>query len=326
MKVLLRWVITLPRAGAGRGVSPFARLSQITAPPGPCAPPPATMPLTMATDRAGAARTVASVGAAAWTGGDGVRGGDAGGGGRGRRTPSGCALSRASGRISLSSSGSSPLHPEQRLPLGGGGREVAAVPGQLSARQQIEDQVLLLGGGLDREILRPCARPAAAAAPRRATPGPCPGRGAPPASAGADDRARQQRHRSENVVASDRPHQLYTSDVVSTLLATVGAPASSRFDQPLALENHRLPEIEAQAAGEPIDGDRREALEPGVAPIVAAVHGELAQRAEPDPAADRRRAGRSRRARETPTTNGNVPSGVVLRPPRRPGRRRRIPR
>ena len=44
--VLPRWLITFPRAGVGRGVSPPARVSQTTAPPGPSAPPPATVPLT----------------------------------------------------------------------------------------------------------------------------------------------------------------------------------------------------------------------------------------------------------------------------------------
>src|SRR5580698_6430789 len=57
---LLRWVITLPRAGAGRGVSPPTRLSQTTAPPGPCAPPPDTVPLTLAVGGGGGATAAAS--------------------------------------------------------------------------------------------------------------------------------------------------------------------------------------------------------------------------------------------------------------------------
>src|SRR5262245_35401453 len=46
MKVLLRWVTTLPCAGDGFGVSPPMRFSVITAPPGPWLPPPFTVPLT----------------------------------------------------------------------------------------------------------------------------------------------------------------------------------------------------------------------------------------------------------------------------------------
>src|SRR5450432_373913 len=53
------WLMTLPRAGAGRGVSPLARLSQMTAPPGPGVPPPAIVPLTAT----GCARSRAKVGA-----------------------------------------------------------------------------------------------------------------------------------------------------------------------------------------------------------------------------------------------------------------------
>src|SRR5580704_4832599 len=49
-----RWVIILPCAGAGRGVSPFARFNQITAPPGPSGPPPETVPLTLTVGFAGA--------------------------------------------------------------------------------------------------------------------------------------------------------------------------------------------------------------------------------------------------------------------------------
>src|SRR5688572_1643812 len=45
-KVLLSWLMLLPRSGDGRGVPPSARLSQTTAPPGPRVPPPLTSPLT----------------------------------------------------------------------------------------------------------------------------------------------------------------------------------------------------------------------------------------------------------------------------------------
>ena len=43
---------------------------------------------------------------------------------------------------------------QQRLPLRRGGREVAAVPGQLAAGEQIEDEVLLLRRRLHRQVLR----------------------------------------------------------------------------------------------------------------------------------------------------------------------------
>src|SRR5450432_4275266 len=70
-KVFPRWLIVLPCAGVGRGVSPFARLSKMTAPPGPSAPPPDTVPLTVTVGFTGRAGGEASVGAAPAEAGDG---------------------------------------------------------------------------------------------------------------------------------------------------------------------------------------------------------------------------------------------------------------
>src|SRR4029079_11813531 len=77
-KVLFRCVTTLPRAGAGRGVSPPMRFNQRTAPPGPCAPPPETTPLTetLGIVRGGSGVTSA---VAAGGGGDASAGGEPGG-------------------------------------------------------------------------------------------------------------------------------------------------------------------------------------------------------------------------------------------------------
>src|SRR6185436_1884223 len=46
------------------------------------------------------------------------------------------------------------VNAQQRLPLAGRRRVVAAVPRQLAAGEQVEDQILLLRRRLDREILR----------------------------------------------------------------------------------------------------------------------------------------------------------------------------
>src|SRR5436190_3006250 len=64
-KALPLWLMTLPRAGAGRGVSPFARLSQTTAPPGPGVPPPAIVPLTVTVKRGAGEGSAAAGGTAA---------------------------------------------------------------------------------------------------------------------------------------------------------------------------------------------------------------------------------------------------------------------
>src|SRR4051812_5913689 len=96
--------MTLPRAGAGRGVSPLARLSQTTAPPGPGAPPPATVPLTATVagreDGDGGTTSGAEGGAGDPAGGDG---GSAAAG----CPPARAGADTASGRVTGSISGSS---------------------------------------------------------------------------------------------------------------------------------------------------------------------------------------------------------------------------
>src|SRR6516165_15866 len=122
--------MTLPFAGAGRGVSPFARRSQTTAPPGPGEPPPATVPLTATgSTRSRNAR------------GDGVSGAlgvaETCGGKGGAFSPE-----RADDALDV---GVEAGHAQELLPLRGGRRELARVPRELAAREQVEDEVLLLG-------------------------------------------------------------------------------------------------------------------------------------------------------------------------------------
>src|SRR5580704_13600377 len=122
---------------------------------------------------------------------------------------------------------------EERLPLGRGGGKVAAVPGELAAGQQIEDEVLLLGGRLHRQILWRAHRErqrqllAQPSAPIRRW-----RRGLCRRNERSEERRRQQRgapHRP--ALPAPHRHQLYTKDEVKTLLATVGAPASSRLSR-----------------------------------------------------------------------------------------------
>ncbi len=117
---------------------------------------------------------------------------------------------------------------EQRLPLRRGGGEVAPVPGQLAAGEQIEDEVLPLGRRLHRQVLRRThrerqrqllAQPAARLGRRGA-------RGRRGGQSGAGARQNRAQDRSP-----PHRHQLYTSEEVNTLLATVGAPASSRLSR-----------------------------------------------------------------------------------------------
>ena len=104
MNVLLRWVITLPRAGAGFGVSPPTRFIQMTAPPGPWLPPPAIVPLTI--PPAGAGRGAGSAGAVVYVGSGTAFA--TGGGVLPGVPPARDRASFARGRITLSISGSRP--------------------------------------------------------------------------------------------------------------------------------------------------------------------------------------------------------------------------
>src|SRR5204862_1472107 len=102
---------------------------------------------------------------------------------------------------------------------------------ELPARQQIEDQVLLLGGGLHREVLGGAhgerqrqlfAHPSARVGRRRRR------------REGGRHHRRQQRReprQARYASAHRHHHQLYTNDDVKTLFATVGAPASSRLSR-----------------------------------------------------------------------------------------------
>ncbi len=228
--VLPRWLITLPRAGDGRGVSPAARVSHTTAPPGPSAPPPATVPLT--DTPAGAAGA-----------GRGGLGRDRRLGGRRERRAAGARARFVGQRPDrLFDLGIERADAQQRLPFRGRRREVAAVPGQLAARQQVEDQVLPLGHRLDRQILRRAHRQRQ----RQlfAQPGPSLGCGR-----GCDGRHRGQAQKDAQVSCAAHRQKLYTTELVKTLLATVGAPDSSRlsrysaFNSTLSHRSKRTPPV-----------------------------------------------------------------------------------
>ena len=281
------------------------RLSQITAPPGPWRPP---------RDRT----------ADRHRGWNGLAGAGAGAGGLLALSRRGLAATggRAARRRGCAPRGQRPDHlldlriqavdAQQRLPLRGGGREVARVPGELPARQQVEDQVLPLGHRLDGEVLRR-PPPAAAAAPRPASrapvaalplagPGPT---GLAAGSAALTSLARTgaadpRRHQPGRTVSWRRAHDCFMSiqsileeyaAIVGACIALrpgskrqiqrggadvvvdVGAPCSSRFRRALPLQDHRVAQVQPHPGGQPAHHDGGRTPRNGRAALVAAVGG-----------------------------------------------------
>ena len=204
----MRW---RPRRGAG--VGPSSRFSQITAPPGPIVPPPVTVPLTVglrrrrrvARARSGGARLPAGIGAAV--------------GRRGRARPAALAVRVGEqrrnhardlrGRSGILNSASQSRTARAKSP---------ASYSDAAAGHQVDDQVLplrlLLLNARSWGVLTAIGSGAS-----------CPGA---IGSGGAGRRRRATRAARDQEGRPERAgHHAYTTDVVSTLFSTTGAPASS---------------------------------------------------------------------------------------------------
>ena len=191
---------------------------------------------------------------------------------------------------------------EQRLPLAHGARVVARLAAERPPAIRLKIRYCRSASLLNARswgVLT--ASGSGSLVPRRVGSGACAaGAGAPPAP-------RATRRPAMSTPVTSVHHRGRQHVVVHH-----GRPVQLAVDQELALQDQSLPQIEAQTGRDALDGDRAEPLEPGVAPLVARVGGDRAQRRRR--ASARRRAGPRSRARGTPTRSGSRPAPVCLPP------------